>query len=204
MKKLECGSKSSVNCKHGMNSVTKGNRPGPKVISLHLTLNIGLPQVCLFNRFVPYWCILFFVQSFIPAHREEIYPDQTGNMHSLNPSVLHIHQSFSFSCSQFTSKMTFRTRERRKDHYSLQHKGQIFHCFPLCQGKTVVFTVAQQEHRAAQVLCAPSLSELKVQQEMRSGVWPIICNLNKCHQLGYITYVCPLNAKNSVSTQELS
>lgn len=84
--------------------------------------------------------------------------------------------------------------------------GQIFHCFPPCQGRSFGFTVAQEEHRAAQVLCAPSVSQLKWQQEVRWKVrcMHIICNLNKCHQLGCITYVCPLNVKNSVSTQKLS
>lgn len=37
-----------------------------------------------------------------------------SDMHSLNHSVLHIHQSFSFSHFLFTSKMTFQTRQQKK------------------------------------------------------------------------------------------
>lgn len=156
-----------------MNSVTKGSRPGPEVISWHLTLNIWLPQVCLFNRFVPCWCILLFVQSFIPAHRDgKIYMDQSGNMHSLNPSVLHVHQSFSFSCSQVTSKMMFWTREQKKRSLLSAAQGPDFPLLSTVPEKEFGFTVAQEEHRAAQVLCAPSWSQLKGQQEMR---WKVRC-----------------------------
>lgn len=180
-----------------MNSVTKGSRPGPKVISLHLTLNIGLPQVYLFNRFVPYWCILFLVQSFISAHRDEkIWIRVVTFTHLTLLSYIFI-SPFPSLVLKLHLRWHFGQESRRKDHYSLQHKGQIFHCFPPCQGKTVGFPVAQEEHRAAQVLCAPLWASYKDSRRWggRSGVWLIICNLNKCHQLGCITYVCPLNAK---------
>lgn len=38
----------------------------------------------------------------------------TSDMRSLNPSILHSHQSSSFSHSLFTPKITFQTREQKK------------------------------------------------------------------------------------------
>lgn len=156
-----------------MNSVTKGSRPGPKVISLHLTLNIGLPQVYLFNRFVPYWCILFLVQSFISAHRDEkIYLDKSGNIHSLNPSVLHIHQSFSFSCSQSTSKMTFRTREQKKRSLFSAAQGPDFPLLSTVPGKDSWLPCGSRGAQSSPSSLCPSLSQLQGQQEMR---WEVRC-----------------------------
>lgn len=138
---LEYGSKSTVHCKHGVNSVTQGSRPGPKVTSLHLTFNIGLPRVCLLNRFVPYWCILLFVQSMLCTSAQKWrfiwIRVVTSDVLSLNPSVLHIHQSFSFSCSQFTSKMTFQTREQKKRSLVSAAQGPDFPLLSTMPGKVI-------------------------------------------------------------------